>query len=159
MSDARFSDSAEQPVRLRAESVQDLEVISALLQDAVGRTDRVAWTPRRHRFTALLNRFRWEDAAAAARQKRPYERVQALLVVDGALKVRAAALDPTDRSTVLSLLALDFEPGAEGAGVLRLRLAGGAEMALDVECLDVTLMDVSRPYQAQSAAVPRHDAG
>ncbi len=159
MSDAGFAEGAETPLRLQAENAEDLGVISALAQDAVGRTDRIAWTPRSHRFTALLHRFRWEDAEAARRQRRVFERVQALLVVSGALRVRALGLDPTDRRLVLSLLALEFAPGDEGAGTLRLLLAGGAEIALEVECLDVTLTDVSRPYAAQAAAAPRHDPG
>ena len=38
---------------------------------------------RHRRFSLLVNRFRWEDAPAAERQGRPFERVQALLAVDG----------------------------------------------------------------------------
>ena len=33
--DARFEHGAERPLRLRAESPEDLQVVSALLQDAV----------------------------------------------------------------------------------------------------------------------------
>ena len=35
MSDARFEDGAEQPLRLMAQDADDLAVLSALLQDAV----------------------------------------------------------------------------------------------------------------------------
>ena len=37
MDDARFEDAAERPLRLKAETPEDLAVLSALLQDAVGK--------------------------------------------------------------------------------------------------------------------------
>ena len=61
-----------------------------------------------------------------------------------------SGVDPRDRDLVLSLLSLTFEPGEDGAGTLRLILAGDGEIALDVECLDVRLADVTRPYIARS---------
>ena len=155
--DARFEDGVERPLRLRAESPDDLAVISALVQDAVAQTSEIAWARRHHRFTLLLNRFRWEDADAAERQGRPFERVQALLTFDGVLKARANGVDPKDRDLVLALLSLAFEPGPEGAGTLRVLLAGDGEIALDVECIDVTLTDVTRPYIAHSHSAPKHE--
>jgi hypothetical protein len=155
--DARFEDGAERPVRLRAETPEDLGVMSALLQDAIAQTSEIAWSRKHRRFTLLLNRFRWEDAPAAERQGRPFERVRAILAVDSVLRARTSGVDPKDRDLVLELLALVFEPGAEGAGTLRLILAGDGEIALDVECLDARLADVTRPYAARSR--PSHAEG
>jgi len=152
--DARFEDGAEQPLRLRAETPEDLEVVSALLQDAIAQTAEIAWSRKHRRFTLLLNRFRWEDAPAAERQGRPFERVRAVLAIDSVLRARTSGVDPKDRELVLELLALAFEPGEDGAGALRLILAGDGEIVLDVECLDVRLADVTRPYLARSR--PRH---
>ena len=154
--DARFEDGAERPLRLRAESDEDLAVISALTQDAVVSVSEVAWTPKRRRFSLLIHRFRWEDAPVASRQRRPFERVQSILSIGGALKVRAGGLDPRDRDAVISLLSLTFAPREDGSGVLRLALAGDGDIEADVECLDVTLQDVSRPYAAPSGKVPGH---
>ena len=131
-------------------------MISAFVQDAVAQTTEIAWTRRRRRFALLINRFRWEDKPAAERQGRPFERVQALLVVGSVLKARANGIDPTDRDLVFPILSLAFDPGAEGAGTLRLVLAGDGEIALDVECLDVTLTDVTRPYLARARSAPSH---
>ena len=160
MSDARFRDTApservsDRPLRLLAESAEDLGIVSALLQDAVTRVGEVAWMPRRRRLAMLLNRFRWEDAPAAERQGRPFERVRAILSVDGVARARTSGVDPKDRDLVLELLALAFEPAEDGAGTLRLVFAGDGEIALDVECLDVRLADVTRPYLARSR--PEH---
>lgn len=156
--DARFDDAgAARPLRLRAEADADLAVISALVQDAVAVTGEAAWMPRRHRFTLLLNRFRWEDAEAARAQRRPFERVRSLLTVDSALRVRAQGLDPGERDAVLSVLSLRFDPGEDGAGTLRVFLAGEGAFAIDVECIDVKLTDVTRPYVARAGLAPAHD--
>ena len=72
MTDARFEDGAERALRLRAETPEDLAVISALTQDALAEVKDAAWTPKRRRFSVLLTRFRWEDAAAARREGRPF---------------------------------------------------------------------------------------
>jgi hypothetical protein len=148
--DARFEDGAERPLRLRAETPEDLEVMSALLQDAVAQTAEIAWSRKHRRFTLLVSRFRWEDAPAAERQGRPFERVRAILAVDGVLRARTSGVDPQDRDLVLELLALAFEPGEDGTGALRLIFAGDGEIALDVECLDARLVDVTRPHVARS---------
>ncbi len=156
MSDASFSDGAEKPVRLRAENTEDLAVISALIQDAVGQNGETSWQPKKHRFAMLLNRFRWEDKDAAEAQKRPFERVQSTLVIDGALKVGGEGLNPADKEQIFALLSIGFTPSEDGAGTLSLILQGDGMIRLEVECIDVTLTDVSRPYLARARHVPAH---
>jgi len=158
MTDARFEDGAERPLVLTAQDGEGLQVISALVQDAVFPATEMRWQGGRRRFAVLLNRFRWEDRAAAERQRRPYERVRALLVVDDVTAVRSAGLDRRDADLVLSLLALSWVPGQAPGGVLTLVLAGDGAVALDADCLDVSLRDVSRPYAAPSGKAPRHRA-
>lgn len=158
MADARFEDGDEAPLRLRAEAAEDLPVLSALVQDAVFQSQDMAWQGKKRRFAVLLNRFRWEDRAAAEAAGRGYERVRSLLVVDGVLAVRSMGFDRGAKDLVLSLLSLDWAAGVDGAGVLTLVLAGDGALALEVEALEVTLQDVTRPYLAPSGKVPRHDS-
>lgn len=158
MSDARFEDGGEQPLSLKAETEADLGVISTLAQDAVLTGDALHWDRRGRVFSALLNRFRWEDRSAAQRAGRPYERVQAALAIGSVLRVRQQGLGQPGPDTVLSLLAVEWQPGADGAGQVVLVLAGDGAIALEVECLDITLRDLSRPYEAPSGQVPQHPA-
>ncbi len=159
MADASFADGAENPVRLRAENPEDLAVISALIQDAVGQNGETSWQPRKHRFALLVNRFRWEDKEAAEAQGRPFERVQSTLVIDSTLKVGGEGLNPADKEQIFALLALEFTPSEDGAGTLSLVLQGDGAIHLEVECVDVTLTDVSRPYVARAKHVPHHPVG
>lgn len=156
MTDARFEDGAETALTLKAETTDDLAVLSALVQDAVLVADGMTWDRHGRRLSLFLNRFRWEDRAAAEAAGRSYERVRALLVIGGVAAVASQGFDRHDRDLVLSVLSLLWEPGADGAGRLVVTLAGDGAVAANAECLDVTLMDVTRPYAAPSRHMPRH---
>ena len=150
--DARFEDADARPLRLLAREGDDLQVISALCQDAVLTAGDMAFRRGERRFALLLNRFRWEE------NRQPPERARAMLVIDGAMGVRSQWIDRTDSETVLSLLSLTFEPGGDGMGTLVLTFAGDGAVAIAVEMLEVTLRDVTRPYSAPSGQTPRHEA-
>jgi len=157
MTDARFQDGGEGPLRLVAQDAEDLRVISTLVQDAVLPVTEMSHDPKRRRFALLLNRFRWEDRAVAEATGRAYERVRSVLVVEDVLSLKSQGFDRADKYLVLSLLSLGFVPGPDGTGRLTLTLAGDGALALEVEALEVRLDDVSRPYRAPSGKVPGHD--
>lgn len=154
--DARFEDGRETPLLLKARDQDDLRVVSSLLQDAVFPASQMTWLRPQRRFAVMLNRFRWEDRPAAEREGRPAERVQSLLIIQDVRGVASQGVSPKEQDTVLSLLSLAFAPGEDGTGRLTLVLAGDGAIALDVECIDVALKDVSRPYAAPSGRIPRH---
>ncbi|MTH99332.1 MULTISPECIES: DUF2948 family protein [Alphaproteobacteria] len=156
MTDATFEEGREAPLNLGAEDADDLEVISTLTQDAVFPVTEMTWRASERRFGLLLNRFRWEDKDAAARRGRAFERVQSLLVFDSVLSVASQGIDRGDKDTILSLMSVDFEAGEDGAGEVLLTLAGDGAIRLSVEAIEVTLKDVTRPYQAPSGQAPHH---
>ena len=154
--DAKFEDGGEEPLRLKALDADDLKIIATLTQDAVFPITEMSWQPGKRRFGLLLNRFRWEDRKRAADQGRKFERVQSLLVVGDVLKVASSGINRADKETILSLLEIAFTPDEDGSGRLELVLAGDGAIALEVECLDVSLSDVTRPYGAPSKRAPGH---
>lgn len=186
MADATFEEGRERPLRLIARDTDDLHVISALVQDAVLTGADLRFDARRRRFALLLNRFRWEDRARAVAGGRP-ERVRAVLEVSDVQAARHQGLAECDGETVLALLALTWTPAASasatagsatassatagaaaagaaaeaglpaGPGRVTLIFSGDGAVALDVECLEVRLCDVTRPYLAPSRRVPQHE--
>ena len=148
--DARLEDGGEKSLRLHAHDGADLEVISSLLQDAVFSMGDLKWHASKREFAILINRFRWE-----AQVKRP-ERVRAVLQIQDVMAVRSQGIDRQDTEVVLSLLALQWQPGEDGMGTLAFILAGDGEIALQVEAVNVTLQDVTRPYTAPSRQRPSH---
>ena len=151
--DARFEDGREHPLNLGAEDADDLKVLSALAQDAVFPVTEMRWDRARRRFALLLNRFRWEDQGRA---RHGAERVQSLLVVENVTHVASQGIDRADKDLICALLALDYT-GDEVGETLTLTLAGDGAIRLDLDGLDVTLKDVTKPYKAPSGQVPDHD--
>lgn len=150
--DARFEDAGGRPVALRALDGDDLKVIAALCQDAVFPAGEMTWDRRRRRFAVLLNRYRWEEVGGG---RRP-ERVQSVLTVEDVLKVASQGVSREEPDLVLSLLTIGWEPGEDGTGRITLVLAGDGDVAMDVEALEVTLRDVTKPYAAPSGRSPGH---
>ncbi|RDW12768.1 DUF2948 family protein [Paracoccus thiocyanatus] len=156
MADARFTDADPAPLALLASDADDLTVISALVQDAVLPVTEIAYDSRHRQLALLLNRFRWEDAELARRDGRPYERVQAVLLVSDVQRVQSDGIARQDKDLVLELLTLAWQPGEDGTGRLLLEFSGDGTLAVDAECLNVELRDVTRPYLAPSRRAPRH---
>lgn len=157
MSDARFEDGGDKPVRLKALDTHDLTVISSLTQDAVFPASEMTWDRKARRFALLLNRFRWEDDANVTGARRQVERVQSVLSIEDVVAVKTQGLQTRDADTVLSLLSIAFEAGLDGTGRLILTLSGDGAIGVDVEAVEVLLRDVTRPYIAPSRKVPQHD--
>lgn len=154
--DAKFEDGGESPLHLKALDVEDLRVISSLAQDAVLTASEMKWDQGARKFALLLNRFRWEDVSAAQRRGRSFERVQSVLMIGDVLKISSQGVNQTDTEMVLSLLSVEFQPGSDGMGRLELVFAGDGAIGIDVEALDVTLKDVTRPYVGLKRSLPDH---
>ena len=84
--------------------------------------------------------------------------MQAVLAIEDVGRVATQGINRGDGDLVLSILSLDWAPGEDGTGRLTLVLAGDGAIALDVETLEVTLRDVTRPYTAPSGKTPSHPA-
>lgn len=139
-------------LRLIAEDMQDLEIISACMQDAVGQVGDLAYLPARHRFALILNRFRWEMEEGTRR--RSHQRVRAGLHFDTVLRARSRNIAHDRPESVLSLLAVRFEETQAPSGLVTLVFAGGGEILLEVEALDVHLTDIGQNWETPS--VPSH---
>ena len=157
--DATFQDGSELPLRLMAVDEQDLSVVSALVQDAVLPATEMTWLPSERRFAMLINRFRWEDRDRAQQQGRGFERVQSLLSFESVIKAAYTGIDPKDKDLILSVLSLEFEETDAPSGVVTITLSGDGAIALTVECIDLLLKDVTRPYLAPSKSEPHHTLG
>ena len=152
MSDARFEDGLEKPLRLIAFDAEDLQVLSAMTQDAVLPVAQMTWHSSERRFALLLNRFRWEARGASQ-----IERVQSILSFEDVKAVQTQGLNRTDPDLVLSLLSLTFTPKSDGAGAFLLTFAGDGAIRLEVEALEAGLRDVTRPYRSPANRAPSHD--
>jgi len=131
-------------LRLLAEDAADLEVIAAAAQDALARVGDIAFDNKARRFSMMVNRFRWENAAADG----PFERVRAALSFEGVLAVKSRKLRLDAPDALAAVLSISFQPAEEPpGGLVKILLAGDGEIALDVECLDALLVDLGESWR------------
>ena len=166
------------PLKLRAVDSDDLEVFSALLQDALVPLVDVAFQKRDRRFVMVANRFKWAEASGTevgddsalgepegdarfedADEPPLFERINCGIVFDRVLKVRSIGIDRDDKKQILSLLAIKGEPGR-----VTLFFAGGGRIQLDVSAIYCHMEDVgeswpTRWHPSHERADPADQAG
>jgi hypothetical protein len=140
-------------LKLLALDAEDLQVMSAHVQDAVLRVGDIAWRAQEKRVVIAMNRFVWE--APKRLFARHDERRRAALHFDRVLAVKTAGIDRGQPAEVLSLLAIRFEETQAPAGHVDLVFSGGATMRLDVECIEAQLSDIGGAWEATSRPAHR----
>jgi hypothetical protein len=141
-------------LKLIALDAEDLSVLSAHLQDAVLRVADIAYLPREKRFAAIANRFDWLTAVAGETGSGTYARRRAAMRFERVLSAQLHGIDLANKSAVLALLAISFEPTEAPEGHITLHFADGAAMRLHVECIEAELKDLGPVWQAKSK--PQH---
>ena len=127
-------------LKLLALDREDVEVVSAHLQDAVVKAADIHWCPNEHRLVVGLNRFDWE--AVHCNVAPEFRRRRAALRFERVTACKCRDVGSADKDKVLNLLAVAFEETDQPAGVVTLTFSGGAALRLEVECLEVELADL-----------------
>ena len=134
-------------MKLLARDAEDLQVVSAALQDSVISTDTLRHRPDARAFELVASRYRHESDKS--------ERVLSALRVDGVLDVKFRGIDRTKPDAFTVLLEIERKSAEEKpGGHLTLVFAGGGEVRLHVEDLELRLADVGPPRRAR--ATPSH---
>ena len=137
-------------LKLLALDTEDLDVISAHVQDAVVRVADMGYARGDRRFALLMNRYDWTSDKPRGKGVRK----RAALHFDAVQSVVTAGFDPNAHDGVLNLLAVTFIPIDGPAGMIELSFAGGGTVRLGVECLEARLSDLGATWAA--AAKPAH---
>ncbi len=147
-------DSCTDELKLVALDKDDIEVVSAHVQDAMVKVGDIFWQPHEHRFMLALNRFDWMSAVDGKMDKADYRRCRTALRFERVSACKCRNLDQTDKAALLNLLAVEFSENDAPAGVVSLIFSGGGVIRLDVECLEAELADLGEVSVA--ALCPDH---
>ena len=153
--DASFSDGADSALYLGAVTLEDLEVISSILQDGIFSVKDLAWSKKKRQVAVLINRFRWENKSADSMKKTIPERVRSLLIVDNVLNVSSKGIDRSDINAPLNMLKLDLNH-SKNSIFLTLLLSDFGAIRCEVEAIELSMKDVTRPHKAKSGKIPNH---
>ncbi len=138
-------------LKLVALDNDDIEVLSAHVQDSVVRIGDIIWRPAERRVIVVINRFDWEGAQSL---NPAFHRRRAALRFERVNGFKHRNIACSQKDAVLNLLAVEFIPTDNPAGQVKLTFSGGAALRLDVECLEAELADLGPEWA--TAACPAH---
>jgi len=145
-----------EPLKLLALDAEDLQVMSAHLQDAVLRVADIAYVPSEKRFAMIANRFDWEGASdGKGQRKKGFERRRSALRFDRVLGVQIQGVGQNAKNAVLELLAVQFEEADKPEGHVTLTFAGGGAIRLHVECIEAEMRDLGPVWKTKLK--PEHE--
>jgi Protein of unknown function (DUF2948) len=134
-------------LKLVALDGDDIEVVSAHLQDALVKAADIHWRPAEKRVVVGLNRFDWE--AANNGSPHDFRRCRTALRFERVLSCKCRNLDTARKDQILNLLAVAFEQTDPPGGVVMLTFSGGAVLRLEVECLEAELADLGPAWATE----------
>src|SRR5689334_12483032 len=143
-----------EPEKLFALDGDDLEVVSAHLQDALVKVADVVWRPHENRVVVGLDRFDWLAADGTRPELR---RCRSALRFERVTGCKCRNVDPAGKDAVLNLLTVEFSQDDAPAGVVTLVFSGGGMLRLEVECLEAELADLGPSWPTK--AKPSHVEG
>ncbi len=139
-------------LKLSACDSEDMQVIAAVLQDAIVPLCDMLYRPADKCFVMIAHRFRWDDVKEAGTTETPcFERVHCALEVDGVEGVQQHNFGKDQGCGMLDLLTIMLENGS-----LKLVFAGGAEVRLKLGNWRLRIKDFGEPWP--TALQPAHTA-
>jgi len=145
-------------LRLLAAGEDDLQVLSALLQDAIIPGEDMHFDSGGRRFVMVANRFCWDlppvEGVTSESGGPVYRRRLCGLRIAGVQSVRQSGMPADRRAALLNLLAMTSAPGEDGATALTMLFSGGAALRLTVDALQVIAEDIAAGQPTPNR--PRH---
>ena len=144
-------------VRLRAASMSDVEVISALLQDAIIPGEDMTFDRAGRRFVMVANRFCWDrpplEGVTSESGAPVYERRLCGVRIEGVNGVESAGMPATRRGALLNLLAITVADAADAR--VEILFSDGVSLRLAVDGISILAEDLDdgRP----TSVMPAHD--
>ena len=139
-------------LRLQATSLDDLKVLSALLQDSIVPIADILYTPSQKQVIMVFQRFRWELIKNAKTKGKPigYQRCLCGLVIDKVEYMQTRRIDINDRSRFLNFLTF-YKSGQR----LDLQFSASKTIRLSVNSLKITAKDMGESWP--TAQCPKHE--
>lgn len=137
-------------MKLIAFDPEDLDIISAHLQDAILTVSEMAYLKNERRFAAIANRFDWAVAHSRSHGRPdPYIRRRTALRFEHVLGVQIHGIDLSNKRQTISILTIRFAGSNSPEGYITITCAGNASIKLHVECLEAELRDLGAAWITQ----------
>ena len=139
-------------LKLIARTVEDLQVVSAYLQDSIASVTDIANLKKSKIFLMQLNRFMWEDVEKGLFRKN--KRIRTILKFENVLKVLSKNINQLKKDKFLDFLAIETNITPDKNYEMKIIFAGDAIIRVVSEVIEVTLDDQGEAWNTKNK--PKH---
>jgi hypothetical protein len=130
-------------LKLRAEDGEDMDIISAVLQDAIAPLCDMTYQEPEKTFIMVVHRFCWgeDEKDITEKEEKAFERIRCALTITGVTAVQIHGVNQKDTGQILDLLAVLLQDNN-----LQFIFAGEARIKLTLADWKLKLEDFGDPW-------------
>jgi len=140
-------------LKLNAISDEDLNVVSAHLQDSIAQVKDIVHLKKNRIFLVQFNRFMWEDIEKGVFRRN--KRVISVLKFENVISVYSKNLNQKNKDRFLDFLAIETKLLSDKSYEIKLNFAGDILIKINSEVIECFLEDISDPWETKNK--PKHD--
>ena len=147
-------------LRLRAEDIEDITIMSAYLQDAITMMGDIVYQAKSRRFVMMLNRFLWENCCPETGEilddkEMGCSRIRTGLHFDDVLKITSQNIPTSRKEHPLELLSMEAWPHEDDKFHVDFIFSGNGIIRLECEMISAHMKDIGAPWSAKCH--PKHE--
>ena len=139
-------------LKLIARTEEDLKVVSAHLQDAIGNISDIANLEKNKIFLIQLNRFMWEDVEKGVFRKN--KRIRTVLKFENVIKVHSKNINRFKKDKFLDFLTIETNLMPDNNYEMKIVFSGDSIIKVITEVIEVTLDDQGDSWDTKN--MPKH---
>lgn len=147
-------------LRLRAEDIEDITILSAYLQDGITMMGDIVYQRNGHRFVMMLNRYVWENCCpetgeVLGTKEMACSRIRTGLHFDDVLNISSQNIATSLKEHPLELLSIETRQMENKAFHVDFIFSGEGVIRLECEVISAHMQDIGSPWPAKCH--PKHE--
>ena len=139
-------------LKLIGKNQEDLQVISAYLQDSVTSVNDIVYLKKNRSVVMMVNRFMWEDVEKGVFRKN--KRIRCAVKFEDVSQVRTKNINQKKKNKILECLAIKCNSTSDGAFKFNIVFAGDNLITVNTEAIEVIMNDLGKPWTVKH--IPAH---
>jgi len=138
-------------LKLVCKNQEDLNVISAYLQDSIVTSKDIKFLKKNRTFLMIVNRFMWEDVEKGI--FRESKRIRCAIKFEHILLVKSKRINQKNKNKPLECLAIKSEKLSSNNYDIKILFSGDSVISLVSEVLEVYMQDLGKAWNVKRIPV------
>ena len=139
-------------IKLIGKSYEDLEVISAYVQDSIVAVKDIVFLEKNRIFIMIINRFMWENVEKGVFRRN--KRIRCAVKFEEVIKVESKNINQKNKNKPLECLAIKCGSTFDETYKIKIFFAGDSIITIISEVIEVALHDLGKPWNVKH--IPIH---